>query len=206
MRIRITDVPGSLLSGSVCWVVLFLCAAGQSPLRAQQVLGAITGTVKDSTGAAGPRRHGQGRQRRHQPDGFRKDAGQWVLPGSESSGRHLSAHLHQGRIRNRNAHRGSGECGPHDHRRWQPASGRGQHHGRSDRHAADEPGGHDQRLRGGSADHSGYAARNRQLHATGDSEPRACMRISWAAPGATPASATRRFSPTASATPATAFR
>ena len=38
----------------VCWAVLLFAAGGQLALEAQQVLGAITGTVKDASGAAVP--------------------------------------------------------------------------------------------------------------------------------------------------------
>jgi hypothetical protein len=46
--------PTTLFTRLVCGVVLFLGAGSQLPLQAQQTLGAITGTVKDASGAPVP--------------------------------------------------------------------------------------------------------------------------------------------------------
>jgi hypothetical protein len=49
-----TGSPAALFSRLVCSAIFLLGAASQLPLQAQQVLGAITGTVKDATGGAVP--------------------------------------------------------------------------------------------------------------------------------------------------------
>ena len=73
-------------------------------------------------------------------------------------------------------------------------------------HAAHEPDGRHEWLRGGPAHHSRYAAGDRQLHATGDSDPGRARGFSVLERAPTPDSAIRPSSPTATATPATAFR
>ena len=47
------SLPTDFLRKAVCWT-MFLCAGAYPALRAQQTLGAITGTVKDASGAAVP--------------------------------------------------------------------------------------------------------------------------------------------------------
>jgi len=47
------SLPTDFLRKAVCWT-MFLCAGAYPALRAQQTLGAITGTVKDGSGAAVP--------------------------------------------------------------------------------------------------------------------------------------------------------
>ena len=55
MRVKITaGWPVLRFTVVICSAILILGAGSQLPLEAQQVLGAITGTVKDSSGAAVP--------------------------------------------------------------------------------------------------------------------------------------------------------
>ena len=86
--------------------VLFAGFVLHAPMLAQDVLGGITGTVKDATGAAVP-----DATVRAQNIGTNLEVvqhtqanGSYSMP--EPAGRQLPADLHQGGIRNRNAHRG----------------------------------------------------------------------------------------------------
>ncbi len=45
--------PDKFFRKAICWM-MFLCAGAYPALHAQQILGAITGTVKDASGAAVP--------------------------------------------------------------------------------------------------------------------------------------------------------
>lgn len=47
------SLPTDFLRKAICWTIL-ICAGAYPTLRAQQIQGAITGTVKDASGAAVP--------------------------------------------------------------------------------------------------------------------------------------------------------
>ena len=132
----------------VCIAVLVFCAA----LPAQDILGSITGTVKDATGAAVPDATVRARNagtnlevvQHTQANGSYSvpniPAGTYILTFTKDG---FETETHTQVLVN-------GE--PHHHGGWRSESGHCCDDGRGDCHAADEPGRHDQWLRSGSVD------------------------------------------------------